>query len=96
VKYFLLWTGLKKVTADMQTHKNPNLRAANVVPSKGTPQPSAPTGGPASRIGADPNKAPLVELQNGKKWMVVRHLFFFSPLCVYSHMKLARASRQGC
>ncbi len=23
-------------------------------------------------------------------------VFFFFPLCVYSHMKLARASRQGC
>ena len=71
---FFFLAGLKKVTADMQTHKNPNLRTPNAVPSKGTPQPPAPSAGPVSRIGADPNKAPNVELKNGKKWMVVRSL----------------------
>ncbi len=63
---------LKKVTADMQTTKNPNLRANanNVVPtSYKTPiQPTAVVF--TSRIGADPTKAATVELQNGKKWMV--------------------------
>ncbi|CAG0914059.1 unnamed protein product [Notodromas monacha] len=62
--------GLKKVTADMQTHKNPELRTANTVPTKSTPQPVAPAAGPGSRIGADPTKSPNMELVNGKKWMV--------------------------
>jgi len=59
--------GLKKVTKDMQTHKNPNLRASNVVPAKSTgatitaPKPFKP--------GAPVKKPPVFELQN-KKWIV--------------------------
>jgi len=57
--------GLKKVTADMQTHKNPSLRASDVV--------RAPAAGGKS-VNAHvnvtvTNKPPRMEL-DGKKWMV--------------------------
>ncbi|XP_055331462.1 adenylyl cyclase-associated protein 2-like isoform X2 [Paramacrobiotus metropolitanus] len=56
--------GLKKVTADMQTHKNPNLRGGATV----TDSPTRSAGAiAASKIG--PNGPPKVEL-NGKKWEV--------------------------
>lgn len=64
---FSVLVGLKKVTKDMQTHKNPNLRASNVVPAKSTkpiltaPKPFKP--------GAPAKKPPVFELQN-KKWVV--------------------------
>lgn len=54
--------GLKKVTADMQTHKNPNLRSGSAVPggggmtTNGTPKPAV----------AKPPKFGL----EGKKWVV--------------------------
>lgn len=60
--------GLKKVTSDMQTHKNPNLRAG--------PTPIAPKpkfgGSPARTVAAPaaaPAKPPRKELE-GKKWMI--------------------------
>eukprot|EP00010_Vexillifera_abyssalis_P009407 CAMPEP_0201545600 /NCGR_PEP_ID=MMETSP0173_2-20130828/2057_1 /ASSEMBLY_ACC=CAM_ASM_000268 /TAXON_ID=218659 /ORGANISM="Vexillifera sp., Strain DIVA3 564/2" /LENGTH=490 /DNA_ID=CAMNT_0047954035 /DNA_START=16 /DNA_END=1488 /DNA_ORIENTATION=+ len=62
-------TGLKKVTKDMQTHKNPNLRAGGTV--KSTPKKTAPArkwGGAASSKKYDP----VFELQ-GNKWVVEHH-----------------------
>lgn len=59
--------GLKKITSDMQTHKNPNLRAGAVVPD------SPLKGGLAvavSKIG--PNGPAKTEL-SGKKWEVQNH-----------------------
>ena len=60
--------GLRKVTKDMQTHKNPELRASSVVKAtdvkKGTS--SAPKYGSAAQT----KKPPVCELQ-GKKWIVV-------------------------
>ena len=64
---FFAFLGLKKVTKDMQTHKNPNLRSSSVVPAKSTgatitaPKPFKP--------GAPVKKPPVLELQN-KKWVV--------------------------
>ena len=59
--------GLKKVTADMQTHKNPSLRANSTVPAQSniTPRP---------RSSAAPSKPvverlPRMEL-DGRKWIV--------------------------
>ncbi|CAG7730334.1 unnamed protein product [Allacma fusca] len=56
--------GLKKVTSEMQTHKNPNLRAGGVVPEKG--------GASANHTSAP--KAPTVKppklILEGKKWVV--------------------------
>lgn len=63
--------GLKKVTSDMQTHKNPTLKTEGPPPPKppkpshlnsSSPSPAAPTG-----TGA----APVLELEGGKKWIVV-------------------------
>jgi len=59
--------GLKKVTADMQTHKNPSLRASDVVRA-----PTSATG--AKSVSAHvnvtvTNKPPRMEL-DGKKWMI--------------------------
>ena len=63
-------TGLRKVTDDMKTHKNPSLRAGNVVKAdavkKAEPAPKA-----APKFGAAAaKKKPVCELQN-KKWVVV-------------------------
>uniref|UniRef100_A0A914YCG9 C-CAP/cofactor C-like domain-containing protein n=1 Tax=Panagrolaimus superbus TaxID=310955 RepID=A0A914YCG9_9BILA len=62
---------LKKVTADMQTHKNPDLRAANVVPA-GASKNSA---GGAKGAAAAPavQKPPRTELENYKNWAVEHH-----------------------
>lgn len=61
-------SSLKKVTSDMQTHKNPNLRSSSTVPAGNahTGQSAAcPRGGPASV----PQRPPKFELE-GKKWMI--------------------------
>jgi len=56
-------SGLKKVTKDMQTHKNPNLRANQPVKASGGNTVSAST----------PTKPPKIELV-GKKWEVENHV----------------------
>ena len=62
--------GLKKVTADMQTHKNPSLRQ-----SGGVGAPAKPAIGPkpvvnnGARAAAPVQKPPKLELE-GKKWVV--------------------------
>jgi len=62
--------GLKKVTADMQTHKNPNLRGSSMVPA-GAVKSSSPK--PAAfKAAAAPAKPPKFELE-GKKWVVEYH-----------------------
>ncbi|XP_023327185.1 adenylyl cyclase-associated protein 2 isoform X2 [Eurytemora carolleeae] len=56
--------GLKKVSDDQKTHKNPTLRSTGVVPSKDKPAvPTKTFGIPVS------NKPPKLEL-DGKKWIV--------------------------
>jgi len=59
-------SGLRKVTDDMKTHKNPSLRSTSVVPSKPklAPKPTASKPAPAAK------KPPVFELQGGKKWIV--------------------------
>jgi len=63
--------GLKKVTSDMQTHKNPNLRDTSVVPSKPGSKATAPT--PKPKFGSAPVKKDPVTQLDGKKWMVEYH-----------------------
>jgi adenylyl cyclase-associated protein len=64
--------GLKKVTSDMQTHKNPTLRGTSVVPSKpGANAASAPT--PKPKFGSAPVKKDPVTQLDGKKWMIEYH-----------------------
>lgn len=56
--------GLKKVTADMQTHKNPALRG-QVSNLRGNKEPkSKPV------AGAPSSRPPLIELKDGKQWNV--------------------------
>lgn len=62
--------GLRKVTDDQKTHKNPALRAsskveASAMEKKGTAAPKTTS--------APVKKQPVLELQ-GKKWVVVRQL----------------------
>lgn len=63
-------SGLKKVTSDMQTHKNPNLRSGSQVNAQpkpySAPKPAAKK--PAAKFSA-PKKDPVLEL-DGKKWKV--------------------------
>eukprot|EP00794_Sanderia_malayensis_P012013 gene12013-13253_t len=66
--------GLKKVTKDMQTHKNPNLRAGSTVPPKPsvgvtTPKPFAASKPMKSFNAPVAKKPPVFELQQ-KKWIV--------------------------
>jgi adenylyl cyclase-associated protein len=64
-------SGLKKVTKDMQTHKNPALRAGGVVKSveKETEKPKASaTAAPAKKV--EP-KGPVLE---GNKWVIEHHV----------------------
>ncbi|KAL7420321.1 suppressor of rasval19 [Cryptotrichosporon argae] len=61
-------SGLKKVDSSQQTHKNPELRAAGVVPDKKAPPPVKPKPGQAA---AAPAKKPAkLELEDGNKWLV--------------------------
>merc|ERR1712045_942155 len=63
-------SGLKKVTDDMKTHKNPSLRGSGTVPAKSkSPSPAAAPQKPAA---ATVNKPPKFELE-GKKWAVEFH-----------------------
>lgn len=62
--------GLKKVTADMQTHKNPNLRSGpGPIPSAKPGIGPKPGSGPAAQFGKPADKPPRKELE-GKKWMI--------------------------
>jgi adenylyl cyclase-associated protein len=63
--FFLNIQGLKKVTADMQTHKNPGLRDTKPIPAKEKKSVSPPKYGASTA----PQKPPKFELE-GKKWIV--------------------------
>ncbi|KAG8293215.1 F-actin-capping protein subunit alpha [Homalodisca vitripennis] len=58
--------GLKKVTSDMQTHKNPNLRTGPA-PFKAPVSVGAPAAAP---VKAPPSNKPPVFARDGKKWLV--------------------------
>lgn len=60
--------GLKKVTKEQQTHKNPELRASSVVKASG--KPTATTSSAKKPAATTVQHKPLIELQ-GKKWIVV-------------------------
>ncbi|XP_013402142.1 adenylyl cyclase-associated protein 1 isoform X2 [Lingula anatina] len=64
--------GLKKVTDDQKTHKNPSLRigAQPFKPPGGAPAKKAPVPAPVAAKAAE--KPPVLELQ-GKKWIVEHH-----------------------
>lgn len=59
---------LKKVTADMQTHKNPTLRTGPAPFKKPTQFSSSPGGScTTTAVGKEP-----VFTRDGKKWLIVR------------------------
>jgi adenylyl cyclase-associated protein len=62
-------TGLKKVTKDMQTHKNPALRAGGVVKTVEKPV-AEPKNQPAQKKQLPP-KGPVLE---GNKWVIENHV----------------------
>jgi len=63
-------SGLKKVTDDMKTHKNPDLRESSMVPAKSKSSSPKPAGVKAATPTA---KTPKFELE-GKKWAVEYHI----------------------
>jgi len=64
--------GLKKVTDDMKTHKNPDLRGSSMVPA-GAVKSSSPKPAGGFKAAAPPKKDPKFELE-GKKWAVEYHV----------------------
>uniref|UniRef100_A0A8R1HT34 Adenylyl cyclase-associated protein n=1 Tax=Caenorhabditis japonica TaxID=281687 RepID=A0A8R1HT34_CAEJA len=58
---------LKKVTADMQTHKNPALRGNTAAPATAG---SGNAGGSPAKAATPVRKPPHKELENGKQWIV--------------------------
>jgi len=63
-------TGLKKVTKDMQTHKNPALRAGGVVKTVEKEEKAAPAASAAVKKVLPP-KGPVLE---GNKWVIENHI----------------------
>lgn len=62
-KYHPSWVlDLRKVTSDMQTHKNPALKQGGVVSSIGS--------GVSATLAGQPDKPPVFT-RDGKKWMIV-------------------------
>ncbi|WKY14372.1 hypothetical protein Q1695_000150 [Nippostrongylus brasiliensis] len=58
--------GLRKVTADMQTHKNPALRESSRVTAEAVSHPAKSPAAPSPAVRRDP----LIELKDGKQWNV--------------------------
>ena len=69
--------GLRKVTNDMKTYKNPALRASSVVKAGEKPAPSS-AGKPSAGAGAQAKKNPVFELVMDKKWTIVRVLLVWA------------------
>ncbi|KPJ01116.1 Adenylyl cyclase-associated protein 2, partial [Papilio xuthus] len=75
-------SNLRKVTADMQTHKNPTLRQGPA-PFKAAHSAPAPAPAPAKPLpqpGAGKLDKPPVFMRDGKKWLIVSitHFKYFS------------------
>ncbi|XP_073957918.1 adenylyl cyclase-associated protein 1 isoform X2 [Choristoneura fumiferana] len=63
----LVWSGLRKVTSDMQTHKNPQLRQG---PAPFKPAHAAAPGKSLPAPGAGAVDKPPVFARDGKKWLI--------------------------
>lgn len=69
-----MYVGLRKVTDNMKTHKNPELRASSVVKADSIkPTAKAP---PKYGSSTATKKPPVLALQ-GKKWVVVSVLLYY-------------------
>ncbi|TXT08111.1 uncharacterized protein COLE_05035 [Cutaneotrichosporon oleaginosum] len=69
-------SGLRKVDASQQTHKNPELRTSGAVPDHTSPKrpgppPTKPK--PASFSKTPPKKPARTELEDGNKWIIENH-----------------------
>lgn len=82
--------GLRKVTDDMKTHKNPELRASSVVKASSKPATSSAPKAATPAV----KKPPVCELQ-GKKWVVVSVLSL--GLVIWTHLLLlpTRNTKKG-
>ena len=79
VKALFLIVGLKKVSDDMKTHKNPALRTGPAPFKPPTaPKPGAAPTKPVAAAVKPKQHPPLVELQ-GKKWAVVSIGLLITP-----------------
>ncbi|KAL3093637.1 hypothetical protein niasHT_026675 [Heterodera trifolii] len=63
-------SGLKKVTAEMQTHKNPTIRGQAAVPAS---SPGKSAGAVKPKAGATAGHAPKLELKDHKIWQIEFH-----------------------
>ena len=78
-----MYVGLKKVTDDMKTHKNPSLRQGPkpFAPSPtSSPKPFAKVSAPG--VKSSPVRPPKFELE-GKKWLVVSKILILSLYFLY-------------
>lgn len=66
--FFWILAGLKKVTSEMQTHKNPGLRSGPA-PFK-APGGAGASPGNVKSVAATQDKPPVFE-RDGKKWIIV-------------------------
>uniref|UniRef100_A0A915PJH0 Adenylyl cyclase-associated protein n=1 Tax=Setaria digitata TaxID=48799 RepID=A0A915PJH0_9BILA len=64
---------LKKVTPDMQTHKNPSLRSQNEVAGTRETKPELTAATGTSSIQKQEDKPPKLWLENGRQWNVEYH-----------------------
>ncbi|KAL5493171.1 hypothetical protein EMCRGX_G014309 [Ephydatia muelleri] len=62
-------SGLRKVTNDMKTYKNPALRASSVVKAEDKPAATSASK-PSGATGTQAKKNPVCELVNDKKWTI--------------------------
>lgn len=65
-------SGLKRVTDDMKTHKNPNLRAASTVPDKSASSSSSSSSAATAKPAEKALGPPKTELRKGT-WFVENH-----------------------
>lgn len=84
---FFVISALKKVTADMQTHKNPDLRFNSPQPFKPTTTPKPGAGKAASPTKQQQVKPPRCALE-GKKWIVVSKISVYQFFCLSTFLSL--------
>lgn len=77
-----LLAALRKVTPDMQTHKNPQLRTGPA-PFKAAPAARGPPAKQLPQPGAGALDKPPVFARDGKKWLIVRIADIIAKLAPY-------------
>ena len=77
----IMFAGLRKVTDDQKTHKNPELRGSSVVKDADVNK-NKKAAAPAKKAAAPATKPPKLQL-DGKKWSCVS-LFVLRYLLMYT------------